>query len=76
MDSLDGDVADSTKHVLNVKLDAVIKNLDKGDNDKAIKTLENFIKFVDIKERQGKLGSEQAQYLINEANSIIEMIQN
>ncbi|SES84852.1 parallel beta-helix repeat (two copies) [Methanococcoides vulcani] len=76
VNGLDGEVADSTKHVLNVKLDGVIKNLDKGNNDNAIKKLENFIKFVDIKERQGKLGTEQAEYLINEANSIIEMIQN
>ncbi|WP_167880919.1 NosD domain-containing protein [Methanococcoides sp. AM1] len=76
VNGLDGEVADSTKHVLNVKLDNVIDKLDKGDNDKAIKKLEDFIKFVGIMERQGKLDGTQAAYLISEAERIIEMIQN
>lgn len=77
VDDLDEEVADaSTKHVLNVKLDNVIDKLNKGDNGKAIKKLEDFIKFVGIMERQDKLEDGEAAYLINEANRIIEFIQN
>jgi parallel beta-helix repeat protein len=76
VDGLDEEVADSTKHVLDVKLDNVINKLDKGDDDKAIKKLEGFIKFVGIMERQDKLGDEQAEHIINEANRIIELIRN
>ncbi|WP_440951755.1 right-handed parallel beta-helix repeat-containing protein [Methanococcoides sp. FTZ1] len=73
--SLEG-VDNGTKESLNAKLDNAIHHLEKGDEDKAIKKLEDLIKFVSIMERQDKLGDEQAEYLINEANSIIEMIQN
>jgi hypothetical protein len=77
VDGLDEEDADaSTKHVLDVKLDNVINKLDKGDDDKAIKKLEGFIKFVGIMERQDKLGDEQAEYITNEANRIIELIRN
>ena len=77
VDDLDEEVADaSTKHVLNVKLDNVIDKLNKEDDGKAIKKLEDFIKFVGIMERQDKLGDGEAAYLINEANHIIEFIQN
>ena len=66
----------STKEALNTKLDNVLDKLDKGDNDKAIKKLEDFIKFVGIMERQDRLGDEQAAYLISEAKRIIDLIQN
>ena len=77
VNGLDEEYADtSTKHVLNVKLDNVIDKLDKGDDGKAIKKLEDFIEFVGEMVIEGRLDGTQAENLITEANRIIGIIQN
>jgi parallel beta-helix repeat protein len=66
-----------TKEALSAKLNNSIHHLEKGNEDKAIKKLENFIGFVEEHlVPQDRLSSEQAEYMINEANRIIELIQN
>jgi len=75
LDGLEGVDAD-TKSALNIKLTSVVDKLDKNDNDKAIKKLEDFIKFVDEMVSEGRLDSAEAEYLKSEANSIIELLQS
>jgi len=61
---------------LNIRLDNVLRMLDKEDEDKAIKQLEDFITFVKSLEIAGKLSSPQAADLIDEAEKIIEAVES
>jgi uncharacterized repeat protein (TIGR01451 family) len=59
-----------------LRLDNVLQKLAKGDEDKAIKKLEDFINYVEILQKTGKLTDDQAEELIGEANAIIQSIDN
>lgn len=61
---------------LNVRLDNVVKQLDKGDDDKALKKLDDFILYVNVLEKAGKLEQSIADELISEAENIKALIED
>ncbi len=66
----------STVKTLNKKLDSVITLLTKGEDESAIDKLEGFIDTVVGLKKSKKLTGDQAEYLITEAEKIIELIEN
>jgi hypothetical protein len=69
-------VDDSTKNVLTVKLENVIRNLEKGETGKAVSKLEQFTDLVNKLSLQNKINTDQANILIQKSQRIIELIQN
>ena len=59
---------DSTKTALNAKLNNVLCHLEKGDDLKAIEKIGNFNDFVYEMATEGRLGSNEAAYLIHESS--------
>nr|WP_321498722.1 DUF4430 domain-containing protein [uncultured Methanolobus sp.] len=70
------DAPDCTKCILNIRLDGVIYSLEHDRNQMAIIKLQSFKIAVERHESWGNLTSEEADYIIGEANDIIEIIQN
>ncbi|MDG6245072.1 MAG: hypothetical protein QCH31_11920, partial [Methanolobus sp.] len=69
------DINIGIKTSLNAKLDNALKQLKKGDEDKAIKKLKDFISFVNTIQMAGKLTDTQVIELTNEAEKILNSIQ-
>lgn len=59
--------ADSTKTALNAKVNNILYHLEKGDDAKAIEKIDKFTAFVDEMEAEGRLDSNEADYLIHES---------
>jgi hypothetical protein len=70
------DAPDCTKCILTIRLDGVIYSLEHDRNQMAILKLNSFKRAVERHEDWGNLSSEEADYIIAEANDIIEIIQN
>jgi hypothetical protein len=74
IDSLDA--PQCTKCILNLRLDGVIHSLERGREQIAIIKLRSFKRAVERHERWDNLSPEEADYIINEADRIIDTIQN
>ena len=70
------DMEPSAKDLLNAKLRYTIKSLEAGDTDAAMVKLGFYIECVLIMETKGRIGSEDADYIISEAERIFDMIEN
>jgi rhodanese-related sulfurtransferase len=57
----------STKTALNAKVNNILCHLEKGNDAKAIEKIDNFTVFVDEMEAEGRLDSDEADYLIHES---------
>jgi len=68
------DIDYCTKQVLNAKINRVLCSLEKGDVIKAEKEIDKFICFVNMMEKADRLNSNQATYLIAEAELIRNMV--
>jgi hypothetical protein len=64
-----------TKCILNARLDGVIYSLERGREQITIIQLRSFKRAVERQEIWGNLSPEETDYIISEANRIIEMIQ-
>lgn len=74
---IDGmDAPEFTKCILNTRLDGAIYSLSQGRNNIAVLKLQSFKNAVERHEAWGNLGSEDAEYLTDEADYIIGLIQN
>lgn len=58
---------ESTKIALNAKIDNILRHLEKGNDAKAVEKISNFTAFVDEIEAEGRLDSNEADYLIHES---------
>lgn len=60
-------IGDSTRTALNSKLNNILYHLEKGNDCKAIEKIDKFICFVGEMEKECRLDSDEATYLIHEA---------
>jgi rhodanese-related sulfurtransferase len=58
---------ESTKIALNAKVNNILCHLEKGNDAKAIEKIGNFTAFVDEMEAEGRMDSDEADYLIHES---------
>jgi len=70
------DMEPSAKNLLNAKLRYTIKSLEAGDTDTAMVKLGFYIECVLIMEAEGRIESEDADYIISEAKRIFDMIES
>ena len=70
------DIEPSAKDLLNAKLRYVIQYLEAGDTDTALAKLGFYIECVSKMEMKGRIESEEAYYIISEAERIFDMIRN
>lgn len=70
------DIEPSAKDLLNAKLRYTIQYLEAGDTDTALVKLGFYIECVSIMETKGRIGSEDANYIISEAERIFNMIES
>ncbi|MGB9938684.1 FIMAH domain-containing protein [Methanosarcina sp.] len=67
-------VDESTKNILTVKLENTIRNLEKGETEKAVSKLDQFTNSVNKLNLQTKINADQANILIQKSQRIIELI--
>ena len=70
------DIEPSAKDLLNAKLGYVIQYLEAGDTDTALAKLGFYIECVSKMEMKGRIESEEAYYIISEAERIFDMIRS
>ncbi len=70
------DIEPSAKDLLNAKLRYAIHYLEAGDTDTALIKLGFYIECVSIMEMKGRIESEEANYIIREAERIFDIMQS
>ena len=64
----------STATVLGTKLDSAIAYLEKGDEERALTELENFIECVYSMQEKGRLEDKEVEYIVGEAKRSIDLM--
>jgi beta propeller repeat protein len=66
----------SAANVFDTRLKSAICYLEKGDEDKALKSLESLIECVYSMQEKGRVEDKEAEHIIGEAQRIISLIKN